>query len=62
MDKTTKIDTTIMNDTLEHMKDVPVFTGTLTYDPKTHNPINKPMTIITVKNAKWVIVKTVMPD
>jgi branched-chain amino acid transport system substrate-binding protein len=62
IDKSKKIDTTVMQDALEHMKDVPVFTGTLTYDPITHNPLNKPMTIMTVKNAKWVIVKTVKPN
>ena len=37
---------------LEKLKNVPVLTGTLTMDPATHNPINKPCVVETVKGGK----------
>jgi branched-chain amino acid transport system substrate-binding protein len=37
---------------LEKLKDVPVLTGKLTMDPATHNPINKPCVVETVKGGK----------
>jgi len=39
-------------DALEKLKNVPVLTGMLTIDPATHNPINKPCVVETVKNNK----------
>jgi branched-chain amino acid transport system substrate-binding protein len=62
LDKTKKIDTKVIRDTLENMKDVPVFTSSLTYEPKTHNPHNKPIVVMTIKNAKWQTVKTFKPE
>jgi branched-chain amino acid transport system substrate-binding protein len=44
---------------IEHLKDVPVLTGKLTMDPNTHNPVNKPCVIETVKNGKIKFVKTI---
>lgn len=39
---------------LEKTKDLPVLTGKLTIDPKTHNPLNKPAVIQEVKGGKFV--------
>ena len=44
---------------LAHLKGVPVLTGMLTIDPATHNPINKPCVVETVKGGKITFVKTV---
>ena len=46
-------------ESLEKLKDVPVLTGKLTIDPATHNPVNKPCVIETVKDGKIRFVKTV---
>jgi branched-chain amino acid transport system substrate-binding protein len=39
---------------LEKFKDVPVLTGKLTIDPKTHNPVNKPAVIEKIQNGQFV--------
>jgi branched-chain amino acid transport system substrate-binding protein len=39
---------------LEKTKDLPVLTGKLTIDPKTHNPLNKPAVMQEVKGGKFV--------
>jgi branched-chain amino acid transport system substrate-binding protein len=44
------------------MKDVQLFTSKLTFEPNTHNPHNKPISILTIKNSKWVTVKTYKPE
>ena len=62
LDKTKKVDTSVIRETLENMKDVPVFTSSLTYEPKTHNPHNKPIVVMTIKNSKWQTVKTYKPE
>lgn len=38
---------------LAKMKDVQVLTGKLTIDPETHNPLNKPAVIETIKDGKF---------
>lgn len=38
---------------LSQMKDVQVLTGKLTIDPETHNPLNKPAVIETIKDGKF---------
>lgn len=38
---------------LEKMKDVQVLTGILSIDPETHNPLNKPAVIETIKDGKF---------
>jgi branched-chain amino acid transport system substrate-binding protein len=43
---------------LEKLRDVPVLTGKLTIDPITHNPINKPCVVETVKNGQIKYYKT----
>lgn len=42
---------------IANIKDFPALTGKLTYDPKTHNPVNKPAVIETVKGGKFVLLK-----
>ncbi len=44
---------------MEQLKDVPVLTGKFSMDPITHNPINKPCVIETVKNGQIKFVKTI---
>ncbi len=61
IDKTGKPDSTAIKDALENMKDVQVFTSKLTYEPDTHNPHNKPIIIMQIKDGKWQIVKTYEP-
>lgn len=46
---------------LETMKDVPAFTSKLTMEPDTHNPHNKPVVILQIKDGQWKIVKTYEP-
>ena len=45
---------------LELIKDFPVLTGSLTIDPQTHNPVNKPCVIEAVRNGRIVFVKRVV--
>jgi branched-chain amino acid transport system substrate-binding protein len=60
--KTGKIDTTAIRDALENMKDVQAFTSKLTFEPTTHNPHNKPVVIMSIKDSKWHIEKTYAPE
>jgi branched-chain amino acid transport system substrate-binding protein len=50
-----------VRDALENMKDVQLFTSVVTMEPDTHNPHNKPILIMTIKDSKWEIVKTFKP-
>jgi branched-chain amino acid transport system substrate-binding protein len=50
-----------VRDMLENMKDVQLFTSKVTMEPDTHNPHNKPILIMTIKDSKWQIVKTFVP-
>lgn len=50
-----------IKDALETMQDVQVFTSKLTYEKDTHNPHNKPVIIMQIKDGKWVITKTYEP-
>ena len=61
IDKAGKPDTTALKDALENMKDVQAFTSKLTIEPDTHNPHNKPVIIMQIKDGKWQIVKTYEP-
>jgi branched-chain amino acid transport system substrate-binding protein len=49
-------------DALENMKDVQAFTSKLTMEPNTHNPHNKPVVILEIKDGQWSIVKTYEPQ
>lgn len=50
-----------VRDMLETMTDVQLFTSKVTMEPDTHNPHNKPILIMTIKDSKWSIVKTFIP-
>jgi len=62
LEKTGKISPVAMKGALENMKDVPVFTGKMTMDPKTHTPRNKPVLVVAIKDGKWKTVKTYQPE
>jgi branched-chain amino acid transport system substrate-binding protein len=52
---------TSVRDALETMKDVQLFTSVVTMEPDTHNPHNKPLLIMTIKDSKWVLTETFQP-
>lgn len=52
---------TAVRDALETMKDVQLFTSKVTMEPDTHNPHNKPILILQIRDSKWNIMKTFTP-
>jgi branched-chain amino acid transport system substrate-binding protein len=52
---------TAVRDALETMTDVQLFTSKVTMEPDTHNPHNKPLLIMTIKDSKWVLTETFQP-
>ena len=46
---------------LDDIQDAPVFTGTLTIDPATHNPVDKAVTIMTIKDGGFELFKVFDP-
>ena len=50
-----------VRDALENMTEVQVFTSKLTIEPDTHNPHNKPVVILQIKDGAWKIEKTYEP-
>lgn len=52
---------TAIRDALETMTDVQLFTSKVTMDPATHNPLNKPLLINTIRNSQWVLLETFQP-
>jgi len=52
---------TAIRDALETMTDVPLFTSNVTMEQDTHNPHNKPLLIMTIKNSQWELVETFVP-
>lgn len=61
LEKTGKITPTAMKGALENMKDVAVFTGKMNMDPKTHNPRNLPVQVLTIRDGKQKLLKTYHP-
>ena len=53
---------TAVRDALETMKDVQLFTSKVTMEPDTHNPHNKPLLIMTIKDSKWELTETFQPQ
>ncbi len=51
-----------VRDALENMKDVQLFTSVVSMEPDTHNPHNKPLLIMTIKNSQWELVETFKPQ
>jgi len=52
---------TAIRDAIETMKDVPLFTSTVTMEPDTHNPHNKPLLIMSITGGQWKLVETFTP-
>lgn len=61
IDKTGKPDSVAIKEALENMTDIQAFTSKLTIEPDTHNPHNKPVIIMQIKDGGWKIVKTYEP-
>jgi branched-chain amino acid transport system substrate-binding protein len=53
---------TAIRDAIESMTDVPLFTSQVTMEPDTHNPHNKPLLLMTIKNGQWELVETFSPQ
>lgn len=51
-----------IRDALENLTDVPVFTGSLTIDPATHNPLNKPVTIMQIQDGNFELFEVYDPS
>lgn len=47
---------------LETLKDAKVFTGNLTIDPATHNPLNKPVTIMQITGGEFKLFEVYNPS
>lgn len=55
-------DPTSIRDQLENMKDAPLFTFTMTMEPETHNPHNKPVSILTIQNGEYQFYTEYTPE
>jgi branched-chain amino acid transport system substrate-binding protein len=53
---------TAIRDALENMKDVQLFTSVVSMEPDTHNPHNKPLLIMTIKDSEWELMETFQPE
>ncbi len=51
-----------IRDQLENMKDAPLFTFTMTMEPETHNPHNKPVSILTIQDGEYQFYKEYTPE
>jgi len=60
--KAGKAEPQAIRDAIENIKDVEVPSGKFTMDPKTHNPLNKPVVVIQVKGNGFVFVAKVAPE
>ena len=51
-----------MREAIENAKDVKVFTvDSFTMDPKTHDPLKRPVVMMTIKDGQWKVHKTYVP-
>ncbi|MGI5915684.1 MAG: ABC transporter substrate-binding protein [Anaerolineae bacterium] len=50
-----------IRDALENAVDVPAFSSNITIEPDTHNPHNKPIVVMQIRDSQWQIVKTYSP-
>lgn len=55
------LDPNDIRNALETLTDVPVFTGTLTIDPATHNPVDKPITIMQITGGEFKLYEVYDP-
>ena len=51
-----------VRDALEGMRDVQLFTSVVSMEPDTHNPHNKPLLIMTIKDGNWELLETFQPE
>jgi branched-chain amino acid transport system substrate-binding protein len=56
-----KAEPTAIRDALENLKNVKLFTGTISVDPATHNPIGKSAAIINIKDGAFQFFKMFEP-
>ena len=54
-------DSNSIRDQLENMENVPLFTFNMTMEKDTHNPHNKPVSIMTIENGKYKLFKEYTP-
>jgi branched-chain amino acid transport system substrate-binding protein len=52
---------TAIRDEIENATDVQLFSSKMTMEKDTHNPHNKPILIMQIKNSKWVLLETFDP-
>ena len=50
-----------IRDQFENMEDVPLFTFTMTMEKETHNPHNKPVSIMTIEDGAYTLFKEYTP-
>jgi branched-chain amino acid transport system substrate-binding protein len=51
-----------IREALEKAKGVKVFTSVLNMEPDTHNPKNKPVYMLEIKDSKWHLAETFAPS
>jgi branched-chain amino acid transport system substrate-binding protein len=50
-----------IRDALATAVDVPAFSSAITIEPDTHNPYNKPIMVMQIRDSQWQIVRTYSP-
>jgi branched-chain amino acid transport system substrate-binding protein len=61
VNKAKSFDGEAIKNALESAVDVPLFTGSFTIEPDTHNPHNKAVSIVKVENSQYNLYKTFQP-
>ena len=51
-----------IRDQFENMENVPLFTFTMTMEKDTHNPHNKPVSIMTIEDGAYKLFKEYVPS
>jgi len=51
-----------VRDALENLTDAQLFTSVVSMEPDTHNPHNKPLLIMTIKDSNWELLETFQPE
>lgn len=55
-------DPTSIRDQFENMENVPLFTFNMTMEKDTHNPHNKPVSIMTIEDGAYKLFKEYIPS
>ena len=61
IEKAGSADPTAIRDALEQIDPVPGFTGNITIDPETHNPVGKSAVIMTIEDGEFAYYKVLEP-